>query len=313
MESRRAESPDRPERVEFSRPADLPGVEVLLVDDCARRWATVHTTYTVCTGLAIDRPAEWRYRHRTYAQPADGIQLMEPGELHANTVQTDVASFRVLMIEPELVEKAAHELGASATPHLRIAQTNSRDHPQLRRALLDLHASLENPATTLDRQTCFTTCLRLLLEQALEGPVRDLDESRAHIQVDRARDYIEEHLAEPIPLEDLALTAGFASRFHLIRAFTNTLGLPPHAYLLSRRIARGRALLQTGLRPADAAADLGFADQSHFSKHFVRAMGITPGAYARVVGAVPRIDRPAADGRLAPQLRPRRRLQLPQR
>jgi AraC-like DNA-binding protein len=312
MESEQAVSPYRPEKVEFTSPDELPGVGVLSVDDCARRWAVVHTTYTVCTGLAIGRPAEWRYRNRAYVQPADGIQLMEPGELHANTVQTDIASFRVLMIEPELVERAAKELDAAATPHLRIAQTNSRDHPQLRRALLDLHSSLEKPAPTLERQTLFTTCLRLLLEQAVEDPVRADDKTAARRQVDRARDYVEAHLTEQIPLEDLALAAGFGSRFHLIRAFTNTLGLPPHAYLLSRRIARSRALLRTGIRPARVAAELGFADQSHFSRHFLRAMGVSPGGYARAIGTLTGIDgQGAADApEGAAQLRSIRRSHL---
>jgi hypothetical protein len=80
MEPEHTVPPYPPERVEFTSPTELPGVGVLSVDDCARRWAVIHTTYTVCTGLAIGRPAEWRYRGRTYSQPADGVQLMEPGE-----------------------------------------------------------------------------------------------------------------------------------------------------------------------------------------------------------------------------------------
>jgi hypothetical protein len=48
--------------------------------------------------------------------------LMEQGEIHANTELTALASFRVLMIDPAIVERAAQDLGiVPSRPHLKVA------------------------------------------------------------------------------------------------------------------------------------------------------------------------------------------------
>lgn len=277
------EDPQSRERLSFVRPADLPGVEVIVADNCARRWVVAHETYTVCTGLTIGRPAAWRYRSTVHEQTGDGLMLMEPGEVHANVVQTDPASFRVLMIDPAIVEHARRELGGHGLTHFKLAQTDGRRHPMLRRALLQLHSSLEFQATSLERQERFDAALRLLLMEAAEVPPGSIRESSTPTAAIRARDYIEEHLSEPVALETLVRVAGSDSRFSLVRSFTQRFGIPPHAYQLSRRIARASRLLADGLSPATVALEVGFADQSHFGRHFVRAMGIPPRAYQRSV------------------------------
>src|SRR5689334_1843971 len=94
------------ERVEFSRPSDIPGIEIMLVENCARRWRAFHETYTVCTALA-GAGAEWIYRNKIYNSTSGELMLLEPGEVHANTRITSVANFRVLLIDPSLVDKAA--------------------------------------------------------------------------------------------------------------------------------------------------------------------------------------------------------------
>jgi AraC-like DNA-binding protein len=53
----------------------------------------------------------------------------------------------------------------------------------------------------------------------------------------------------------------------------------PHTWLMQQRIARARALLQSGCLPLEVATQLGFADQSHLSRQFKQAYGIGPGAY----------------------------------
>ena len=110
-------------------------------------------------------------------------------------------------------------------------------------------------------------------------------------QVRRAREYLHAHSDSPVPLETLATTVG-ASKFHLVREFHRTLGLPPHKYHLRLRLGRARELLAAGVGSADVATDLGFADQSHFYRSFKRAFGITPGAWAALFSS-PRSAPPA--------------------
>ena len=83
-------------------------------------------------------------------------------------------------------------------------------------------------------------------------------------------------------LAALAAEAGL-SRFQFLRGFARDTGLPPHAYLIQRRLSLARHLIAQGTALADAAAGAGFADQSHMTRAFVRAFGVTPAQYAGAV------------------------------
>jgi AraC family transcriptional regulator len=71
------------------------------------------------------------------------------------------------------------------------------------------------------------------------------------------------------------------SAYHFARQFKATTGLPPHQFVIARRVERARELLQGGtdLSLAEVAADAGFSDQSQFSRHFKRLVGVTPARF----------------------------------
>ena len=88
--------------------------------------------------------------------------------------------------------------------------------------------------------------------------------------------YIEDHLASEIALEDLA-AAVHLSVYHFARLFKASTGLPPHQYVIARRIERAKQLLHDdNLSLAQVAARVGFWDQGHFTRHFKRLVGVTP-------------------------------------
>ena len=79
----------------------------------------------------------------------------------------------------------------------------------------------------------------------------------------------------------LARACGLSTK-HFSRAFRQSTGLPPHQWLLQRRIDKAKQLLRDSRSPlAEVAADCGFADQSHFTRVFTRAVGISPGQWRR--------------------------------
>lgn len=96
----------------------------------------------------------------------------------------------------------------------------------------------------------------------------------------RARAVLEQRMADPPTLEQLARELD-TSPFSLLRAFRERYGMPPHAWLTDARVRRVRALLESGIAPAEAAAAVGFTDQSHLGRHFRRIVGVPPGAYRR--------------------------------
>ncbi len=69
---------------------------------------------------------------------------------------------------------------------------------------------------------------------------------------------------------------------HFARAFKETTGLPPHRWLIRRRVEVAEALLRNSrMSLTEVALTCGFADQSHFTRVFSRVVGISPGAWRR--------------------------------
>jgi AraC family transcriptional regulator len=93
-------------------------------------------------------------------------------------------------------------------------------------------------------------------------------------------EYVEEHLHAGPNLDEMAAAARL-SIYHFARQFKVATGLPPHKYVIMRRVERAKELLQTKthLSLAEVAAHAGFSDQSHLSHHFKRLVGVTPGRY----------------------------------
>lgn len=88
--------------------------------------------------------------------------------------------------------------------------------------------------------------------------------------------FIEEHLAEPIGVAEIAAASG-VSPYHFSRAFRQTTGQPPYAYLLHRRIAKAKRLLvETKSTLTTIARQCGFTSLSQFSRTLRRETGTTP-------------------------------------
>lgn len=103
----------------------------------------------------------------------------------------------------------------------------------------------------------------------------------------RVLELIEARLATGVAVDELAREAGL-SPAHFARAFSASLGRPPHQYILARRLERARRLLEApGARLGDVALATGFADQAHFTRFFKRAFGVTPGRVLRAAAAAP--------------------------
>lgn len=89
----------------------------------------------------------------------------------------------------------------------------------------------------------------------------------------RIAEFIDKHLAEDIPLAELAGIARL-SLFHFARAFKQSFGMPPHRYHVARRIARAKSLLgETTRSVTEIAFGLGFHELSSFTAAFRKLAG----------------------------------------
>jgi AraC-like DNA-binding protein len=69
-----------------------------------------------------------------------------------------------------------------------------------------------------------------------------------------------------------------------VRSFGREFGLPPHRYLVGRRVEAARRRLLDGEPIASVAAAVGFHDQPHLHQHFTRLVGTTPRRFAAAGG-----------------------------
>lgn len=98
-------------------------------------------------------------------------------------------------------------------------------------------------------------------------------------QIQLTVDYIEEHLAEEIKIENLAQLASL-SQFYYQRLFSRLVRKPVNEYIRLRRLARAsEALLDKRNRILDIALDLGFSSHAVLTRTFKSAYGITPEEY----------------------------------
>lgn len=103
----------------------------------------------------------------------------------------------------------------------------------------------------------------------------------------RIYDLVQARLDEPVPasptLNELAQAAG-VSKHHFIKAFRETVGETPYAWVMRQRIERARALLtQPSETVGDAAFQTGFSSAAHFVAAFRQRLGVTPGVFRQAV------------------------------
>lgn len=92
-------------------------------------------------------------------------------------------------------------------------------------------------------------------------------------------EYIDEHLEKPISLAELAAIAQISPHY-FASLFKQSVGVPPHQYLVQQRITKVKQLLRsTDLTIAEIASCTGFSSQSHLTQTFCKYLAITPKIY----------------------------------
>jgi AraC family transcriptional regulator, transcriptional activator FtrA len=94
-------------------------------------------------------------------------------------------------------------------------------------------------------------------------------------------DWITANLDRPLTIEDMAVRTGLSPRT-LSRHFTDQLGVSPGRWLLDRRIASTRALLEETDLPVETIAQrVGLSSAVNLRRRFHKALHTTPAAYRR--------------------------------
>lgn len=254
----------------------LPGVEVRT--GVMRQSVPLH--FHGCHEIGLIEAGEGRLTRRgeALALRAGCLVLIGPGEPHAVEVaRGDMLAARVLHVPAAWVEEVSQRLpGRPRLPRFAVIAPGGAGSDDLLRVVDQLSAT--ERAAGLDEP--FRRALgELLRAHGVSGAELTPGLREA---VRRARQHLDACLDTRVSLEELGRLTGL-SRFHLARAFTAEVGMPPHAYLAQVRVLFAKTLVRAGYPLREVAARCGFADQSHLSREFKRLTQVTPGRYARAL------------------------------
>ena len=241
-----------------------------------------HTTFGF--GL-IDRGAQCSASGRGMVEAKAGdVIACNPGEVHdGHPIGGYSRSWRMVYAEPEVFLALAGSVPTLNSSQVELTQPVTSD-VNLTHAVRTFFKALDDWLVCNDHRTVgseslaceesFVRASGLLLDQ----PAKPIGRSDVPIEIRRAHDQIASELHAPPSLTQLAEASGL-SKYQLLRRFEASYGLPPHRWLIQRRVERARSLIASGVSIVEAAAMSGFADQSHLTRHFTKQLGFTPGAW----------------------------------
>ena len=265
------------EKIRVWRPADLAGIEmrrgINVARPVPRHW---HEEFQLCFVQAGS--GELSYRGVNHTTPPGSLFIVHPNEIHSNFAYgSNGCSYSTVYARPDLVSRAASQMTgrSQSIPFFSTSIIYDRD-------ILDLYTrlrlSIETPGSSLERESLLLQLLVDLITRHSETRPQVKPRGRERKSIRRVREYLIEHYAENVSLEELSRIAGL-SPFHLNRVFSQEIGMPPHAFQTQVRIVEAKRLLRQGLSLSQVAAQMGFADQSHFTRHFKRLAVVPPGKY----------------------------------
>ncbi|MES1022000.1 AraC family transcriptional regulator [Gloeocapsa sp. BRSZ] len=239
-----------------------------------------HAHDTFAIGVIEQGAEAFSYQGEKHVAPTGSVVVINPGEVHTGSAASlDIGwTYRMLYPDVKLLQQATSDAQQTSNPYFPIAVIQDC---QLARWILQLHHTLENATSALEKDSCVLwTFAQLVTRYAGKRPIWSSVSQEPHA-VQRVREYLEAQYAENISLDAIARVANL-SPFYLIRTFRKCTGLPPYEYLTQIRIARAKILLAQGCAISQVANNTGFADQSHLTRHFKRVIGVTPGQYQHI-------------------------------
>jgi AraC family transcriptional regulator len=241
-------------------------------------------THIVVLRLSPPITEEWRIAGRWMLRAADhpsDLCVFSEGTAFQARHHDEVEDL-FLALSPNFVAATAEQVAARAH-RFELTSSCLVEDPAIRHVLLALQADLRAgcPAGRLYGEGLATALTTHLLRNHTVIPFRIAD-YRGGLTPARLRcvlEHMEAHLSSDVGLKALADVAKL-SPHHFAALFKASTGLPPHRYVLQRRIARAQELLvRTQGSLAEIGYELGFSSQSHFATMFRRAAGISPSAY----------------------------------
>jgi AraC-like DNA-binding protein len=229
----------------------------------------LHTHDAWTLFIVDDGAIEYDLDRRSHHAAPSMVSVLPPFVVHDGRPATSGGyRKRVLYLEPGVLGE--HLVGPAVDrPVIPVGG--------LRRRLSSLHDALSCADDVLEAETHLafvSEAIRLSLGD------RGMIDARSYEQrlADELRGFLDAHVFEPVTLAAAGLALG-SGPTQLARSFSAAFGIPPHAYVLGRRLEAARDRILRGEPLADVAAGVGFYDQAHLTHHFRHYLGTTPGRF----------------------------------
>jgi AraC family transcriptional regulator len=221
---------------------------------------------------------------KRHVPPAAGSICLVPAGSPAMWRWRGSFDWLLVVLEPEVVTRVAAEAFGLDPARVTVPPLDGLDLPPIRAAMSAVDAELTAGGVggRLAAESLANVLAVHLIRHVLapRQPARGPDGALPRGRLRAVIDYLEGHLDAAPTLEQIAAVARL-SPYHFARQFKAATGLPPHRYVIMRRVERAKQLLQAGtdLSLAEVAAQAGFSDQSKFCHHFRSLVGVTPGRF----------------------------------
>ena len=239
----------------------------------ARAYEARYTPSTTIVGFAFDGQTG----EHAFASDRAGAYRTRPNSVAVTPAGCDVYSRSAQSGEYLVLRLAPGRVSAARRFSDRFAPAALGPAKALRRALLS--ARTVEPMETAGAMAALRDAvLALQVDKAERSSAGGWMTPRRLARID---DYIESRLGEPLSVERMAAELGLSAGF-FSRALKAAIGASPYDYVLDRRVARARRMIENGAeRLVDVAAECGFASQAHMTAQMRRRIGATPGALRR--------------------------------
>jgi AraC family transcriptional regulator len=265
------------------------GLEAARFSDVAssefERPALTHHLLILHTGLPDELDLCYADVKRDRPPPLGSVSVM-PAGIPIRWRWRGTKSSLHVYLEPDLVERVAVETFGLDPARGVLPPLDALDIPQLKGALRAVDAELTAGGlggSLASESLANVLAVHLFRHVVAPGrAVRGRDGTLPRGRLRAVLEYIEEHLDAAPTLTEIAAVAGL-NPYHFARQFKAATGLPPHQYVITRRVERAKHLLRNGTDSslAEVAARAGFYDQSQFSHHFKRLVGVTPSQFRK--------------------------------
>jgi AraC family transcriptional regulator len=217
-------------------------------------------------------------RMHRFAAPA-GLLVISPAQIESRSIWQSTRENITIALPPEtLLELAKHELNRGDL-RLEPVPFGTKDQTALSFAqMLKLELSQGEAANEL-YVDALITLFGIHLLRTYAASSKSLKRAKGSLppyKAKKVQEYLQTNFRQKVSVAELAAICDL-SPGHFIQAFARTFGVPPHQYLINRRLAAAERLLaESDLSIAAIAYASGFSSQSRLTTTMRRHKNVTP-------------------------------------